>query len=902
MATDLPSGTLTFLFTDIEGSTRLWEQHPQAMVLAHARHDEIVSGAVEAHGGTVVRSRGEGDSVFAVFADAASAVAAACDLQRGLATEPWPQATPIRVRAALHTGTAQTDAANGTYNSAAVNRCARLRAIAHGGQTLLSRATYELVRDALPNGASLRDLGSHRLKDLQRPEQVFELRHPDLRGDFAPLKSLDALATNLPQQLSSFVGREAEMVQVRRLLGQTRLVTLTGTGGAGKTRLALQVAADLVDAAEYADGVWLAEFASVADGRLVAQSVASVLGMREEPGRTLLDTLVAWLTHRSLLLVLDNCEHLVDACAAFAETLLRACPRLRILVTSREAFNIPGETAWRVPSLSSPDPQRLPPAGADRVAALGSYESVRLFMERAKTAAPHFAMSERDAPALAQVCHRLDGIPLALELAAARTRVLSVEQIAARLNDRFRLLTGGARTALPRQQTLRATIDWSYDLLNEAERTLLRRLSVFAGGWTLEAAESVCAGDGVDESEVLDLLSRLTDKSLVNFAEQDGQARYRLPETVRQYACDRLCEKSEESAVRGRHCDWFAGYAERAGSAQAGTGSANQPWWNQLEAEYPNLRTALEWSTDARAHAAGATNGNSAETTSRLLKVLFWFWNYRGHVSDGRAIYAALLERVRPSGASPAMARLVREAGALAFRQADYTGARSLYEQALRLGREVNDERSIGDAQSSLGHVALVQGDFAAARAHYENALRLRQAQGSPGEVAGALCCLGHVARFVGDYDQARSYYQRAFAVYDAPGPTRSPSAASPLLNLGHVARLTGDFTLAQSHYAQSLCFFVRAGDSSGVAHGLEGCACLAADKLEAERAARLFGAADALREAIGVPVPPVDRAGYEGPRRSARVALGEERFAQIWAEGRALTPEQAIRHALADH
>jgi class 3 adenylate cyclase len=480
-----PTGTITFLFTDIEGSTRLWEQQPEAMEAALARHDALAADAIQRHEGTLVKHRGEGDSLFAVFARAADAVAAAVALQQALITEPWPAQTVPRVRLALHTGDAVLR--DGDYFGPAVNRCARLRAVAHGGQLLLSSATQELVRDALPEGVTLRELGEHRLRDLARPERVFQLLHPDLPADFPPLASLNTLPNNLPQQVTSFIGREKEMAEVRRLLDKTRLLTLTGSGGTGKTRVSMQVAADLLEGE--GDGVWLVELAPLADPALVPQAVATALGIREEPGKPLSQTLVDFLKPKRLLLLLDNCEHLLAACAELAEQILRHCPGVQILATSREGLNIPGETTYRLPSLSLPDPRQLPSS----VEGLTQYEAVRLFIDRATAAVPSFTVTNQNAPAVAQLCVRLDGIPLAIELAAARVKALSVEQINARIADMFRLLTGGSRTALPRQQTLRAAIDWSYDLLSEKEKILLRRLSVFAGGWTLEAAEQVCA-------------------------------------------------------------------------------------------------------------------------------------------------------------------------------------------------------------------------------------------------------------------------------------------------------------------------------------------------------------------------------------------------------------------------
>ena len=549
--------TVTFLLTDVEGSTALWEADPAAMRQALARHDALLADGIAEHGGVVVKSRGEGDSVFAVFDMASDAVTAAVELQASLQAAAWPTAAPLRVRMALHTGEAQWR--DGDYFGPAVNRCARLRAAAHGGQILLSQATADLLRDSQTDGVGLRALGEHRFRDLARPEAVFQVVHPLLPGEFPPLGSLDAHPNNLPRELTSFVGREREVDEVRRLLVTTRLLTLTGSGGVGKTRLSQRVAADL--GPSFPDGIWLVELAGLGDPSLLAQVVASVLGVREQPGRALLDTLIDVLRPRTCLLLLDNCEHLVEACAALADSLLRACPGLILLATSREPLGIAGETVWRVPPLTMPDASG-DAATSDDTSALAQYEAVRLFEERARAALPAFTLTGQNGPAVAQICRRLDGIPLAIELAAARVRGVAPEQLADRLDDRFRLLTGGSRTALARHQTLRALVDWSYELLSEPERVLFCRLSVFAGGWTLDAAEEVCSGGGIEPADILGLLLQLVDRSLVLAEEQPIQAgglspvRYRLLETLRQYGAEKLRDTGDALVLRTRHLDW----------------------------------------------------------------------------------------------------------------------------------------------------------------------------------------------------------------------------------------------------------------------------------------------------------------------------------------------------------
>src|SRR5262245_27401277 len=533
------------------------------MRAALARHDALLRRAMRGHGGHVVKPTGDG--LHAAFARAPDALGAALAAQRALAAEPWGLPTPLRARLGLHTGAAEER--DGDYFGPAVNRAARVMQAGHGGQVLLSAVTAGLVRGELPAGAGLRDLGEHRLKDLLEPEGLVQLLAPGLPEHFPAPRTLGTHPNNLPLQLTSFVGRARALAAVHDLLGRARLLTLTGAGGCGKTRLALQAAAEAVDA--HPDGVWFVDLAPLADAALLPAAVLAALGLQETPGRPAMAALVEHLRLRGLLLVVDNCEHLVDACARLVDALLRACPRLAVLATSREMLSVPGEAAWRVPSLALPDAWAPTPAADD----LARYEAIALFVERARLVQSDFVLAAANADAVRQVCGRLDGIPLALELAAARVRVLPVEQIAARLDDRFRLLTGGSRTALRRQQTLKALVDWSYDLLSGAERAVLRRLAVFSGGWALGAGEAVCADDpgagpsdavaDVDRAEVLDVLTALVDKSLVQAEPRAGEERYRLLETIRQYAEDKLLDAGEAAAVRARHRDWCLALAER---------------------------------------------------------------------------------------------------------------------------------------------------------------------------------------------------------------------------------------------------------------------------------------------------------------------------------------------------
>jgi predicted ATPase/class 3 adenylate cyclase len=889
----LPERTVTFLFTDIEGSARLWEQHPSAMRLALARHDALLRHGIEASGGEVFKT--VGDAFCAAFATAPEAIASALEVQRAFHAEAWEEVGPLRVRMALHTGVAEER--DGDYFGPPLNRVARMLAAAHGGQMLLSLATEEEARDALPEGASLRDLGVHRLRDLARPERIFQLLHPDLPADFPPLRSLEAFAHNLPVQLTSFIGREGEIAEVKRLLATARLLSLTGSGGCGKTRLALQVAADLVE--EHEDGVWLVELAALTDAVLVPQTVAAVLGVREEPGRALNETLAEYLGPRSLLLLWDNCEHLIEACAQLAVTLLRTCPHLKLLATSREALGVNGELTHRVPSLSLPDPQRLGSGGTDPVSTVMKYEAVHLFLERACLSQPGFAVTHGNVPAVAQVCRRLDGIPLAIELAAARVKMLSVEQIAARLDDRFRLLTGGSRTALPRQQTLRAAVDWSYDLLSEAERVLLRRLSVFVGGFTLEAAEAVCSGEGVEEYEVLDLLSRLVDKSLVSVEPGTREAggggagvmRYRLLETVRQYGRDRWLEAGGAEVVRERHARSFLRLAEEAEPELQGAQQAR--WFGRLEEEHDNLRAALAWS---RAEAEGG------ETALRLAGALWWFWHLRGYFSEGQEWLEGVLALPAAAQRTAARAKALQGAAGLALFQGAFAVARPLLEESLAIWRELGDPRAVAYALRGLGWVAMGLGDDAQARSLVEESLAIYRALVDKQGIVRSLNFLGHSTCVMGDYGAARAFWEESLVLSRELGDQFL--SAWILYNLGNAAEYEGDYEAARALWGESLAIRRELGIRPGSALSLEALARLASAQGQVERAARLFGAAAALREAIGTPLLPDWLPEWHTDRErlvaAARAELGEEAFAAAWAQGRALTLEEAVTYALA--
>ena len=581
---DLPTGTVTFLFTDLEGSTRLWEQHPAGMKAALARHDAILRDAVEGQGGQVVKVTGDG--IHAVFAAAENAVEAAVEGQRGLSGEAWHETDALRVRMGLHTGTAHHR--GGDYFGSTLNRAARLMGVAHGGQIVCSAATADLARDVLAS-VGFRDLGQHRLRDLSRPERIYQVQAPGLRSEFGPLASLDAFPGNLPLQVSSFIGRDREIARVAAALTEARVVTLTGVGGVGKTRLALQAAAEVLP--RFGDGAWLCELQMVRDPGGVVDTVAAVFRVTERPGSTLEESLVAYLGGQELLIVLDNCEHLLDGAAALAEALEQSCPHVVVLATSREPLAIDGERVLGVRSLGSA------PAAAS-LDDIAQADAVRLFVERAQAVKDDFSLTSANAADVVQICDRLDGVPLAIELAAARVTAMNPKELAQRLDRRFELLAGGRRRAIERHQTLRATIDWSYDLLSEAQQRLLGRLAVFAGGCTLEAAETVCTGDPITGGDVLELFAGLVARSLVVADDTSPETRYRLLETIRQYGEERLAETGDTAALRARHARYYAEFATEVNRHIFGPGQLE--WGARLALELDNLHAAMTYALDTQ--------------------------------------------------------------------------------------------------------------------------------------------------------------------------------------------------------------------------------------------------------------------------------------------------------------
>jgi predicted ATPase/class 3 adenylate cyclase len=773
----LPTGTLTFLFTDIEGSTTVLQEVGEGYAALLADHHRLLRSAIGVSRGREVGT--QGDSFFVVFESARDAISAAIAAQRALVAHNWPGGTPLGVRMGVHTG--EPDVSGDGYVGLDVHRGARICAVASGGQILVSRTTRDLIQHDLPAGTTLRDLGRHRLKDLDHAEHLYQVVAPGLPSEFPPVRSLDTL-NNLPRGLTTFIGREREVAEIKRLLGTTRLLTLVGIGGAGKTRLAVQVAGDVMR--DYGHGVWFVKLGSVTDPVMVPQAVGGTLGLREDAGRPILEALTAHLGSRHMMLILDNCEHLVGAVADLVEQLLAAAPKLQIMCTSREALGIIGETAWRVPSMSLPDPRRLPPLDEVRAA-----EAIRLFRDRAQAVAPGFEITDANAAAVTKICARLDGIPLAIELAASRVKVLAVEQIADRLDDRFQLLSGGSRTALPRHRTLRAIMDWSYDLLTPQEAAVLRGLAVFSDGCTLEAAEAVCANTNASRPHVLDVLSRLVDKSLVIVNDDGREARYRLLEIVSQYALDRLVEANEASGVRARHAAWVLEMLDRAEPQLHGPEQAL--WMDRLALEYDNARSAMEWAIDR----------DDGETALRIACRLWWFWIVRGSTSEGCdwLMRAAAAYPARTALRAEAFAR----AGLHAFFSGNVSAAERLAQEGLELARELNAESVVALALGALSLVAGVAGDHGRATALAREGREIFRRRGEDWSEASISTVLGLSLYSEGDAVGARSVIEESLSKFRHLGDVWGMAFAQRLLGL--FARTAGDYEAAAALQQQSL-------------------------------------------------------------------------------------------------
>jgi predicted ATPase/class 3 adenylate cyclase len=873
--TELPTGTVTFLFTDIEGSTRLLQALGEGWQPLLEEHNRLVRSAIRDAGGVDLRT--EGDAFFAVFESAPAAVAAAAAAQRALAAHPWPGDAEVRVRMGMHTG--EGAVGGDDYVGLDVHRAARIAATGHGGQVLVSSTTAELVGGGLPDGMDLRDLGEHRLKDLARPERIFQLTVDGLPAEFPAIRSLET-PTNLPVRRTSFVGRESEVARVKELLRGPGLLTLTGAGGSGKTRLGVQAAGGLLD--EYRDGVFLVELAPISDPRLIPATVADAIGVKAEGRRPALDTLREQVRDREMLLVMDNFEHVV-AGATVAADLLDAAPRMRILATSREPLRVAGEQELPVPPLSLPDI-----GGRADLENLGRSEAVSLFVQRATSVDPGFRLTEENAAAVAELCRRLDGLPLAIELAASRVKLLSPAAILERIEHRLELLTGGPVDLPARQRTLREAIGWSHDLLDDTERTLFRRLSVFAGGWTLESAEAVGDPKGELSAGVLDVLGSLIDKSLVERMSTgtDG-IRFRMLETIREFGTEQLEKAGETEATKERHAAHFLEVAE---AAEPHLRLVDQkPWLDQLEIEHDNLRAATRWAIDA----------GYVTTGLRMVGALWRFWHLHGHLDEGRGWAEEVLALPASSGRTLERAKALTALGGVAYWQEDLPATSRAYEEALAISRELGDRVAEAEGTYNLAYPPAYEGDLPRSIELIREANRMFEELGVQRGVADTIWLLAIVARLEGDTPRARALAEESLRLHRSRGDRFGTTDA--LHVLGRIALAQGDLATAKSVYLEALEYDEQVGNRTGMGIVLDNLAAEASAEGQHLEAVRLAGASEAIKEAAGGHAPPpfID---LPDPRDAAREALGEAAVEAAWAEGEAMTLEQALAYARSVH
>jgi len=789
---NIPSGIVTFLFTDIEGSTKLAQEFPDKLLVYLEKHNKILYESIESNGGFVFKKAG--DAYCSAFENADDAVKAAIEAQLKLSDEKR-DISVIKVRMGIHTGNAEWNG-NDYMGYMTLARTSRIMSAAYGEQILVSNDAVELMKSN--NEISCRDLGMRRLKDVIEPIRLYQVSAKSLREDFPPLKTLDARPNNLPVQLTSFIGREDEIKQIKNIFKKTRLLTLTGSGGSGKTRLSLQIAADVID--DFENGVWFIEIASLSDTASLHQAIMKVFGLKEQPNRNPEETICEYLLEKEMLVILDNCEHMIAQCANLADILLGKCPKLKIISTSREALRCDGEQIHRVRSLESPDPN-------EEISQenLLQYEAVRLFIERALMLNKDFRLTKDNAPYLKEICYRLDGIPLAIELAAARTKILSVEKIFDRLKDRFRLLSGGIRTALPRQQTLKALIDWSFDLLTDEEKILWRRLSVFTAGWTIEAAEEVCSDEILEKEKILDLSDQLAEKSIIVY--EPEKDRYRILETLKQYGEEKLRVSNETESVMAKHLHYYMDFAEK-GEVKL-KGSEEKIWLEILETEHGNIQSAIEWSV---------TKAGDKEEGARLAGAIQIFWSIRGHITTGKRLLESVLAN-QSEVSKEVLGKVKTRLGSQLIFLGEFEKSKEYLEEGLVLLRECGEKKVITDTINMLGNVDLYLGDNDMAQKLFEENLSISRSTGNKHVMAITLNNLGNKKYIEGNYAEAQRLYEESLAVRRELGNVQG--VAISLYNLGNITLDQCEYENSKKLFEESLEISREVGDKRMIASSL---------------------------------------------------------------------------------
>lgn len=954
-----PIGLVTFLFTDIEGSTKLSQEFPDTYSEAMDKHNSILTNAIESNNGFIFKIAG--DSFCCAFAIAEDAVKAAVMAQKDFAFETAGQAVSdavIKVRIGIHTGNAEWTGTD-YIGYVALARVNRIMSAACGEQIIISNNTHELVIEKFTGVGkdsdtkiTFRDLGERRLKDLIQALNLYQVVAPDLREDFPPLKTLDARPNNLPAQLTSFIGREKEMKDIKLHLLKSSLLTLLGPGGTGKTRLALQAGAEMID--DFENGVWLVELAAITEPSFVAGEIASVFNLKSAGSKEIIEILRNYLREKELLLILDNCEHLIHECASITDQLLHTCKKLKILTSSREPLQISGEIVYSVPSLSMPNTKVSLTAKA-----LTQYESVQLFVDRATSVKSDFKVTNENAPALAQLCYDLDGIPLAIELASARINVLPVEKILERLKDMFNLLTRGNRTLLPRQQTLRALIDWSYDLLSEKEKILLQRVSIFTGGWTLEAAEAICSDEPLEELEILDLISNLINKSLVKMYESENESRYIMLETIRKYGEEKLSASKEKLNIQNKSFEFFYKFIE--GSDTKLSGSEQRVWIRQINTEYENIRESLRWALEnvpesalkmsielgkfweLQSHFKEAleTLGKCLENSLKVdplskAKGIFW----KGFFSVQQAKYKEANECLNQSigmfrelnykeGEAMALislatiavfevdyekinlysdqslvlsgeinnrsyiARNLQNIAIGLMQQGKHDEARKKFEESIAIYRELNDPVQLAKIIGNIGALEYLMTNYDKARIVLEESLLIRHELGDKQGISIALVNIGAVAYMQKDYDNARRILEQSLVILKELGDRRI--YVTPLSTLGTVAYETGDIPLAVKYLNESLIISHEVGDKYTMAKCFEGFADILIQLKKFESACKLTSKYFSLLESTQKNVIEGETIRVETMRASIKENLSDEEFEKLWSEGKTMTNEEGI-------